>query len=219
MDSAFSLDHGSYNGVLKGNLTSGRESFVEQNNDEEVGFGEDGVYVGVEERDVYCYSGGCLAAIVHLLKVDIETVLEIGTRLQKGIIDGDISRYAVVEVFTKEIIMGRDVSEVFERVVFMSTSLYDGLTVVSDKACTPEDLVSRVIETTWIPGITGLGLTTTEGMLDGFFSVFRHPKTTSEIPGLPWDLRGLSPGLSPENAKTTYWEGREEGKMGFIRLD
>lgn len=43
--------------------------------------------------DYYCYSGGCLSVVSHLLGVSLDTTLDTGAELQRRWFAGDLSRY------------------------------------------------------------------------------------------------------------------------------
>ena len=50
-------------------------------------------------RSYSCYSGGCFAALTHILEIPLEQVLDVGVDIQSRWMSGELSRFDVVKLF------------------------------------------------------------------------------------------------------------------------
>lgn len=50
-------------------------------------------------RSYTCYSGGCFAALTHMLGIPLERVLDVGVKIQGSWMSGEVSRFDVVRHF------------------------------------------------------------------------------------------------------------------------
>ena len=140
--------------------------------------------------DYYCFSAGCLALMTHILDVSIQQVVELAHSSRNRYISGEISRYNVVENFVNGLLddnnavhnnvsTTRPIETEYENAtpyderlqrlqnllprINVITSTWDKQSFISqrqEKPTSVEHLQRMLLETTYIPFITGdsLGL-------------------------------------------------------------
>jgi len=161
-------------------------------------------------RSYTCYSGGCFAALTHMLGIPLERVLDVGVKIQGSWMSGEVSRFDVVKHFLEEILPSFPNSNStssnynFEPLNIITTGT-TGKPITSK----PKDVAEvhdLLIKTSWIPLITGNSIFY-DGQIDGFLSSHSHPSFAEEVPGLPWNLEGFKLSLTRADAEAAYNNG------------
>jgi hypothetical protein len=170
------------------------------------------------QKDYYCYSGGCLSVVCHLLNITLSESVQNGGSLQREWYEGTLSRYEIVNKFIDVMyedagVYGMPEEErerVLEQINVMVTS-FPGMKL---GIVTPKDfktLKSLLIQTSYIPVITGnKPYHSSSGNVDGYISSLfgGHPEFETEVPNFPWSVSGLKLSLTEEDAGAIYEQAR-----------
>ena len=167
---------------------------------------------------VYCYSAGCLATVAGFQQLPVTEVATMALGLQRDWNQGSLPRYDVVPSFVRNILPTRksqtvgpivletplyeddlDGPEWLSRLHILTTVSKSSFTSVSGTNSwgltttvrtprTIKELEQYLIETTWIPWITG-GALFHDGHMDGAFNSRNHPSCETQV-GLidDWEL-------------------------------
>jgi len=171
-------------------------------------------------KDYYCYSGGCLSVVSHLIGASLEVITETGEDLQAEWLTGKLSRYSIISKFidsmyTKAGVYNLRLEEqerILSQINVMLTTTELTLAVESPKDW--ESLKILLIQTSWIPFITGSPFTPFyNGYIDGWICslVGGHPVFRDDVPDFPWTGSGLKVSLSKEDAIGIYEKGMMVG--------
>ena len=140
---------------------------------------------GSEEVFTYqCYSGGCLALVAHLLNVELEVALDLAIGSRERLLAGEIARYEVVERFVDGLLDLAETHEVvtedhcsttasqakLDRNETRSLEWLSRMSIITSswsyhhtyflekrvrRPSSTEDLKSLLLDTTFIPFLTG----------------------------------------------------------------
>ena len=189
--------------------------------------------VDLENNNYYCYSSGCLSLVLAYLNTTVDDVFQTCHGIQHGWRNGTLSRYEMVNVFLDQLVTGRDfdrLQEFLPRLHILVTSSNHGAEI--GVARTREELVNLLVQTTWIPFVTGQGwleepetVRRNHGMtdrqcssrssrnkyLDGGFSRVLHPSCQHAVHvPLNWNtiVHTLNPSFGRETAFHLWDIGR-----------
>ncbi|CAB9500655.1 unknown protein [Seminavis robusta] len=157
------------------------------------------------DTDYYCYSAGCLATTAALGNITVYDVYGACMDIQDLMWTGDISQFEVVEEFVDYLIStGRERTlndaalakmHIITTVVLPAEG-WLSLPKLETVVRTPqslEELKEMLLQTAWIPGVTGNGLVS-DDHLDGGLTIFSHPDCPSAVepPQLTWTWESLA---------------------------
>lgn len=172
----------------------------------------------VGDNEYYCYSSGCLCAALSLANKTYDEVLSAAVEAQNLWSEGMISRYDIVPHFINSILDDVNTDEtIFQKLNVLLTTKGTGVT--AKRPQTAQELRELLIQTTWIPFITGSALwiqDTSIGQyhMDGAFSSTLHPPCDRRI-DVPctFDIMRnvLNPFLDQVGAKSYYEQGIRYG--------
>jgi len=131
---------------------------------------------GSSENDniYYCYSSGCLAAV--LAPLNVHDIWDAAVTAQQEWLTGKLSRYDIVEHFLHSL----DLQEAPENIRILLTDKQFGVRI--EQATNVTDLVQRLVETTAIPLITTPWPENIESaVIDGGFSRWLHPECAETV--------------------------------------
>ena len=169
------------------------------------------------DNEYYCYSSGCLCAAASLANKTFDDVLDAAVEAQNRWKDGKISRYDIVPAFIDAILNNEDDEETgyffYDRLNILLTTRGSGVT--ANRPRNAMELRELLIQTTWIPFITGSGLwlrDSTDGRyhMDGAFSSTLHPPCDRRIDSpYTFDVmrNALNPNLDKDTARRYYEQG------------
>eukprot|EP00923_Selenidium_pygospionis_P056534 GHVN01098664.1.p1 GENE.GHVN01098664.1~~GHVN01098664.1.p1 ORF type:complete len:353 (+),score=33.50 GHVN01098664.1:217-1275(+) len=183
-----------------------------------------------------CFSAGCLGVVATLLQKSAEQVLDLALSTQTLWGRGELQRFEVVEHFVDGLLdlRGGDsktlsgsnnhkdlTSDLLNRIRVITTTRRWGdgrsmLKHVSRVAGDKRELKELLIQTTWIPYVTGDGLwrqneASEEYHMDGGFSSASHPRCKRKL-GLPLRADLFLNALSPD---LDGWKAQELYEMGY----
>ncbi|GMH53884.1 hypothetical protein TrLO_g14775 [Triparma laevis f. longispina] len=164
-------------------------------------------------QSYHCYSGGCFAVVAHLMGMSFEDVVTIGLDLQRKWMDGKISRFDIVSKFIDEVLPTNPTTPLPSA---LKTQLHiiTSTTAFQPHIQTPTTISETkklLIQTSWIPGITGNSFFS-DGEADGFLSSYKHPMFEDEVAEQDWDLAGFKISMTKEDAESAYNYGLELGR-------
>lgn len=183
-----------------------------------------------KETNFYCFSSGCLSLV--LAAHHRETVYEAATSVQEDFMTHrTLAQYNVVESFLNRTLLHKNkcglagsdescrisnwIDDLLPNLHIMISSWNSGVRL--EVASSLEELIDLLLQTTYIPLVTGPPrmLETNNGdfVLDGGFSRMLHPAcgTTVAVPLL--DRRHLLHSLNPAMSKESIWDFWEDGKL------
>mmetsp|Transcript_66 Transcript_66/g.137 ORF Transcript_66/g.137 Transcript_66/m.137 type:complete len:311 (-) Transcript_66:429-1361(-) len=172
---------------------------------------------GNDNNDYYCYSSGCLCAAASLANRTFEDVLDAAVEAQNRWKEGKMSRYDIVPAFIDAILEYDDYGGagdfIYERLNVLLTTRGSGVT--ANRPRDAMELRELLIQTTWIPFVTGSGLwvrDSTNGRyhMDGAFSSTLHPPCDRRIDSPhTFDVirNSLNPNLDKDTARRYYEQG------------
>lgn len=163
-----------------------------------------------DSRDYYCYSSGCLSVTASMSNRTVDELIDVAVKAQELWRDGNISRFDIVEVFLDNIVPSLTNNGVIDKLHILLTTT--GVGGTARRAHTLDELRDLLIQTTWIPFVTGSSLWVEDDQgryhMDGAFSTTLHPPCTHQI-GAPNSyemvVNSLNPSLSSTKAKE-YWQ-------------
>lgn len=190
--------------------------------------------------EYYCFSSGCLALTTHLMQMNVDSALQLAQSSRQQFISGNISMYNVVEKFVDGLLFENDethllnsnatrhhhhyLNQHLSRIHVITTS-WNNTNLPSQSIRRPssvEELKQMLIQTTWIPFVTGSSLFEGDYHNDGGFAIVFGLKGLKQTCDsncyslkLPWrlDLLGnfLNIFLSRESAVFFWEEGLKRG--------
>lgn len=165
--------------------------------------------------DIYCYSSGCLSVVLATLP--IQQVHAVALSVQQSWMAGSLHQYEIVPAFLQQLDLPKHQSQLqrlLPNLKVLVTS-WNGAVVVEEPT-TIDDLQDFLLQTTYIPFVTGPARflpTSNDFVLDGGFSRSLHPKCDLDIRvPVTWrtTLYTLTPGISTEQV-VEFWEmGRND---------
>eukprot|EP00923_Selenidium_pygospionis_P056536 GHVN01098666.1.p1 GENE.GHVN01098666.1~~GHVN01098666.1.p1 ORF type:complete len:384 (+),score=32.52 GHVN01098666.1:217-1368(+) len=184
-----------------------------------------------------CFSAGCLGVVATLLQKSLEQVLDLALSTQTLWRRGELQRFEVVEHFVDGLLDLRAgdskalsgsnnqndlTGDLLNRIRVITTARQwgDGRSIlkhVSRVAGDKRQLKELLIQTTWIPYVTGNGLwrqnaaNEEEYHMDGGFSSASHPRCKRKL-GLPLRADLFLNALSPD---LDGWKAQELYEMGY----
>lgn len=165
--------------------------------------------------DFYCYSSGCLSLVLAYLNTTVDDAFGTCRGIQKGWLNGSLSRYQIVDYFLEDLVPKADSSRLqllLPHLNILLTTATNGVQV--GQATNHEELVDLLVKTTWIPLVTGNGILRQDGesYIDGGFSRVLHPpcEHTARVP-VTWDtyVNSLNPGFGRETAFGLWQMGKD----------
>jgi len=188
-----------------------------------LGFLQEGID---EEHRYYCYSSGCLSLLLAHLNTTVDDVFDATYDIQLRWRNGNLTRYDMVEEFL-ELLVPRHYYDLVERFLprmnVLLTTASTGVKV-SNAAVDYNELVTLLVQTTFIPKATGKGWyfegRDGERYLDGGFSRRLHPVCdyTVRVP-MTWDttIHTLNPGFGRETAFELWEFGRRVARQDCVQ--
>lgn len=159
----------------------------------------------LEEKNFYCYSSGCLGVLSVLTNTSVDDMMDHAFTVKNSWKNGEITTYDIVPEFVNRLITAFDNDGinglVLDRLNIITTTFGVGTNI--QKANTTHELREMLLQTTFIPFITGKGLSIEENgnkHIDGGFSRYSHPKCQTYL-AMPFRMDfiwTLSPNLSKE---------------------
>merc|ERR1711862_895961 len=165
--------------------------------------------------------GGCLGVLSILTNSSVNDVMDHAFHAQNLWSNNEISPYDLVSIFIDRLLesMEKNYQDegsmnelVFNRMNIITTTLGIGTNI--RKANNKEELRELMLQTTWIPFITGKGLSIVDQNgykhIDGGFSRYLHPKCQTYLSSMPFRLDflwTLSPNLSEEKVLELWNDG------------
>jgi hypothetical protein len=177
-----------------------------------------GLWEGIadlEAYNYYCYSSGCLSLVLAALNRTVDDTYSTCQQIQTDWMEGRTSRYGMVQRFLDELITDDDVQRIqsfLANVNMLVSTQSEG--VVAIQATTRDELVEGLLQTTWIPIVTGKGVYRQENgghALDGGFSRVLHPacQYTARVPTTFVSFfHTFNPGMKKETVDLMYAMGR-----------
>jgi len=191
---------------------------------------QNGSHLVSDEIHYECFSAGCLSVVATLSQIPVEHVLDLALKAQTLWREGIIGRYQVVEYFVDGLLEDHITSlfdnqrvnltqKILSR-IHIITSIQErgvivGMKYVSRTALDKNSLREMLIQTTWIPFVTGNSLwrwdkNSAEWHRDGGFTGFIHPRCKRKLT-LPLKpdllLNSLNPNLERLKAEEFYENG------------
>jgi len=168
------------------------------------------------ERNYYCYSAGCLGVVATLSNITEEKVIEIAFDVQQQWLNGELSRFELTQAFVDKLVPPNTYfTSEFTKIKIITTT---SSSIARSHIRTPEtstDLREMLVQTCWIPFVTGWGLGS-KGHLDGAFSQYIWPLPRYDIHlKLPRKmdviLNVMNPNLSIEQTLKFFHAGTLHG--------
>eukprot|EP00980_Cylindrotheca_fusiformis_P014413 scaffold3840_cov129-Cylindrotheca_fusiformis.AAC.9 len=165
-----------------------------------------------EQTENYvCYSAGCLGAVSVVANRSFEELFDSAVSIQNKWKNGSLSRFDALETFVDDLI-GRnstlDVTALSHIHILTSEPTRFGWEMHVNTPVDVEHLRMLLIQTAWIPFVTGKHFWHSTGHLDGGFSRLQHPTCRHHI-SLPWNLRllmnCLNINMGKEDGRTISW--------------
>eukprot|EP00540_Astrosyne_radiata_P024027 CAMPEP_0116843912 /NCGR_PEP_ID=MMETSP0418-20121206/12369_1 /TAXON_ID=1158023 /ORGANISM="Astrosyne radiata, Strain 13vi08-1A" /LENGTH=181 /DNA_ID=CAMNT_0004474753 /DNA_START=107 /DNA_END=652 /DNA_ORIENTATION=+ len=104
---------------------------------------------GLRDHDFYCYSSGCLSLLMAFMNSTLEESFDFAASLQRSWLNGNISRFELVENFVDGLIRDDDShADFIGRTNILVTTLGEGVT--TEKPKTVEELREVLIRTTFM---------------------------------------------------------------------
>ena len=170
-----------------------------------------------QPENYVCYSAGCLGAVAVLANRSMDEVLDSAVSVQGNWQSGNISRYSVSETFVDDII-GRnsslDASSLSKLNILTSVATNWGWKAEINRPQSLKELKQMLIQTAWIPFVTGPNIVDPLGHFDGVFSLLQHPTCGIEI-SLKWDLSLI---LNIFNINLAKEASKQFWKMGINHM-
>ena len=165
----------------------------------------------MHQYDFYCYSLGCLSLAMALTNQTLGQAYAASHRVQQAWLQGNLTRYQLVENFLLDDVFRLNehvIQEMLPRLNILITTVNEGLQV--RQATCMVEFYDLLLQTTWIPFVTGEGATLARGdnyILDGGFSRMLHPTCQQELyVPLTWKLSQFSLDPSFDLATATeFW--------------
>ena len=174
-------------------------------------------------QEYHCFSAGCLALVISLLRIPVHSVIAQASSSRDRWIEGEISRYDVVEDFVDGILSNVHLNAKFESEcslyqangtqevdtnnihchlprINVITSSWDTTTMLSQSTQTPRSLDHLrllLIQTTWIPYVTG----STLGKIDDETGMYHND---GALAGLFQNIFSSSNGLLSRPSRHDY---------------
>lgn len=163
-----------------------------------------------QAENYLCYSAGCLGVVSVLANRSFEELFDSALSIQNNWKDGEISRFDALETFVDDLLDHNATLEVdlFSNVhIITSVATRFGWEVHMNTPVDIEHLRTLLIQTAWIPFVTGNDIWHSTGHVDGGFSRLQHPTCSLHI-SLPWDLTLLANAVNINMRKEEgerYW--------------
>jgi hypothetical protein len=173
-----------------------------------------------EEKQVenyLCYSAGCLGAVSVLANRSFEELFDSALSIQSNWKSGSLSRFDALETFVDDLLGHNstlDVSAFSNVKILTSVPTILGWELHMNSPVDMEHLKTLLIQTAWIPFVSGNDLWHSTGHMDGGFSILQHPTCRLHI-SLPWDWNLLANVLNINMGKE---EGERYWKLGLNYL-
>ena len=171
------------------------------------------------EQNYVCYSAGCVSVFATLCNYTYQELHVVSQQVQQDWRDGKLSRYNMVEQFLDYMLEHAPSEEHhLERIlstVHIMTSIPSthGFQAVMTTPGTKAELKTLLLQTTWIPTVTGSHFAY-KGHLDGFFSRAQHPQCQHQLGIPPWPkilANVLNVNIDPDTVETLWTMGRDYG--------
>ncbi|CAB9504499.1 expressed unknown protein [Seminavis robusta] len=184
------------------------------------------------DTDYYCYSAGCLAITAALGNITVFDIIDALWDLQDLMRTGNISQFEMVEGFVDYLIStGRErtlIDAALAKMHIITTAVLPAEGWLSPPKLetvvrTPQslrELKEMLLQTTWIPGVTGNGWVS-DDHLDGGLTTSSHPACSSavEVPQFTWTWESLEfyanvlfgVTMSKEQAERFWFAGVKQG--------
>jgi len=172
----------------------------------------------VQDYNYYCFSSGCFSVLAVLLNRTLMKLVEAAEVSQSLWKSGELSSYYLVDHFFDSIVppekdFALEHEGILSTIHILVTTKKEGLQIQQPR--NRSELKEYLVQTTWIPFITGKGIlsgTDTDDMyFDGGFSRLLHPSCEFRL-DLPiiWETLAytFSPGLSLEQVTQLWLEGQ-----------
>lgn len=161
----------------------------------------------LHQYEFYCYSSGCLSLVLAFMNVTVERAFDTSYSIQQAWLQGNISRYQMVEWFLDDLLEGHHEPTFLPRIAVLLTSAKKGVEIQS--ATNLSELRTLLKKTTWIPFVTGQGVMMHEDdfYIDGGFSRVLHPECERTLP-VPFTWKTLIYTLDPSFNRETalnFW--------------
>lgn len=173
------------------------------------------------QNNYYCFSAGCLGVVATLISnYTVEEVTDIAFQVQKQWSNGELTRYDLTDAFVNKLLPPHhdesiSSSELLSKVNIITT-VSSSASVLSQHvrtATTVRELREMLVQTTWIPFLTGWGLSK-NGHYDGAFAQYLggYQSTYDVSLDLPlmWAdlmLNQMNPKLSINQTQKYYYAG------------
>jgi|NOAtaT_6_FD_contig_81_74274_length_1114_multi_3_in_0_out_0_1 hypothetical protein len=173
------------------------------------------------QKNYYCFSAGCLGVVATLISnYTAEEVTDLAFQIQKQWSNGELSRYDLTEAFVNKLLPPH-YDESFSSTDLLSkvniiTTVSSSASILSQHvrtAKTVSQLREMLVQTTWIPFLTGWGLSK-NGHYDGAFAQYlggyQSPYDVSLDLPLMWAdlmLNQMNPKLSINQTLKYYSAG------------
>jgi hypothetical protein len=147
-----------------------------------------------QPENYLCYSSGCLGAVSVLANRSFEELFDSALSIQSNWKSGSLSRFDALETFVDDLLGHNstlDVSAFSKVKILTSVPTISGWELHVDSPVDMAHLRTLLIQTSWIPFVSGNNLWHSTGHMDGGFSRLQHPTCRLHI-SLPWDWNLLA---------------------------